>query len=153
MLIYHFGSAEKFWDAVMARTRKRDRSALTQAARTGRVPWLEDTWASLSSPHNLPFERLMFETYGHALRDRKRFRGFLSQVVDGWLDTVSHALGEQFELTPEQARVQARLRLAVMRGLLLDLLTTGDREGTTQALTLFAQRMRLAPRRKQSRSR
>jgi AcrR family transcriptional regulator len=153
MLIYHFGSAERFWDAVMARTRKRDRRALSEAAASGEVPLLEATWASLSSARNLPFARLMFETYGRALRDRKRFQPFLSQVVDGWIESVSDALEQQFRVGPQRARVEARLRLAVLRGLLLDLLTTGDREGTTEALESFAKRMRLQRRRTQSRSR
>jgi AcrR family transcriptional regulator len=147
MLIYHFGSAEEFWDAVIARLRKRDRSELRAATTGGRVPWIEETWAQMAAPANLPFLQLFFETYGHALRDRKRFKRFLSQVVDDWIDTLSAALHAQFQVTRAQARVQARLRTAVLRGLCLDLLTTGDRRGTQAALELFATQMRLARRR------
>jgi AcrR family transcriptional regulator len=146
MLIYHFGSAEDFWDAVVGRMRERDRHALREAARLGRVPLIEDTWARMSSRQNLPFGRLLFETYGHALRDPKRFRGFLSQAVDGSVEAIAAALHRQFRVTKSEARTQARLRLALLRGLLLDLLTTGDRAGTDAALSLFAARMRLAPR-------
>lgn len=147
MLIYHFGSAEEFWTAVMARLRARDRGALREAAARGRVPLIGQTWASLAAPSNLPMMRLFFETYGRALADRARFHDFLAEIVDGWLETVGDALATQYRLTPAQARVQARLRLAVLRGLLLDLLTTGDRAGTTAALALFARRARLTPRR------
>ena len=42
----------------------------------------------------------------------------------------------------EVARVHARLGLAVIRGLLLDLLATGDRAGTDAALDVFARRYR-----------
>ena len=38
------------------------------------------------------------------------------------------------------ARVHARLGLAVVRGLLLDLLATGDRAGVDAALEVFARR-------------
>ena len=38
------------------------------------------------------------------------------------------------------ARVHARLGLAVVRGLLLDLLATGDRAGVDAALEAFARR-------------
>jgi AcrR family transcriptional regulator len=148
MLIYHFGSAEEFWDAVIARMRKRERAELRAAAVSGRVPWIEETWAQMAAPANLPFLQLFFETYGHALRDRKRFKRFLDQVVDGWVDTLGSALHAQFEVTAAQARVQARLRTAVLRGLSLDLLTTGDRRGTQAALELFAKQMRLARRSK-----
>ncbi len=146
MLIYHFGSAEEFWDAVMARIWAHDRQLLTDLAALGQVPWIEETWAHATAPRNLQFSRLMFEVYGRALRDRKRFRGFLSRAVDDWVGSVADALHRQFELTPSEARLQARLRVAVLRGLLLDLVTTGDRDGTTQALHLFAKRMRLTPR-------
>ncbi len=37
------------------------------------------------------------------------------------------------------ARTQARLSLAVARGLLLDLLATGDRDGVTRAYERFLQ--------------
>jgi hypothetical protein len=37
------------------------------------------------------------------------------------------------------ARADARLGLAVVRGLLLDLLATGDRDGVTQAYERFLQ--------------
>jgi AcrR family transcriptional regulator len=147
MLIYHFGSAEEFWDAVIARMRKRDRRELRAAATSGQVPWIEETWSQMSAPANLPFLQLFFETYGHALRDRKRFKRFLAEAVDGWIETLSEALHAQFKVTRVEARVQARLRNAVLRGLCLDLLTTGDRRGTQAALELFAKQMRLKRRR------
>jgi hypothetical protein len=145
MLIYHFGSAEDFWNEVVARLQVRDHAALIRAARLGELPTLEETWAQLSSERYLPIARLVFELYGPALRDRKRFRGFLAQVLDGWLLAIAGALQKQYGLPAAQAKVQARMRLAVIRGLLLDLLTTGDRKGTTAALHLFADNTRFSP--------
>lgn len=46
------------------------------------------------------------------------------------------ALQERGE-DPERARAEARLALAVVRGLLLDLLATGDREGVDRAFQRF----------------
>lgn len=137
MLIYHFGSAEAFWAEVIGGLRFRERDALRASVATGRMPQLSETWKSLSAPKRLPRMQLLFETYGRALADRKRYASFLSEVVAVWLDTVGDALSEQTRLTKSQARLQARLRLAVLRGLSLDLLTTGDRAGTTAALHWF----------------
>ena len=56
-----------------------------------------------------------------------------------WLDTnvaVAAALG----VPADVARAHARLGLAVTRGLLLDLLATGDRAGVEAALEVFARR-------------
>jgi AcrR family transcriptional regulator len=153
MLIYHFGSAEEFWSAVLAGLRMRERLALSESAARGRFPTIRATWEGLAAPGNLPRMRLLFETYGRALAEPDRFRGFLATVVSDWLDTVGDALGKQYRVTPRQARLQARLRLAVLRGLVLDLLTTGDRAGTTAALRWFATRAGLPPRNASRRTR
>jgi AcrR family transcriptional regulator len=153
MLIYHFGSAEAFWTAVIGGLRFRERDALRASAASGRMPALRTTWANLSAPTSLPRMQLLFETYGRALADRARYKAFLSEVVDVWLDTVGDALHTQSRATKAHARLQARLRLAVLRGLSLDLLTTGDRAGTTAALKWFEARVRLQPRRAVKRKR
>jgi AcrR family transcriptional regulator len=155
MLIYHFGSAEDFWTAALTGLRTRERAELSRSAEHGRAPTIRQTWASLAAPSNLPRMQLFFATYGRALSEPERFRGFLDEVVTDWLDTVGDTLGKQHRVTRAHARLQARLRLAVLRGLCLDLLATGDRAGTTAALNWFATRAELAPRkvsRKRSRS-
>jgi len=86
--------------------------------------------------------RLVFQLYGEALQDERRFAGFLSEVVDGWLQAIAAALQKQLGLRRAEAQREARISLAVVRGLLLDLLTTGDRKGTTAALREFARRAR-----------
>lgn len=146
MLIYHFGSAEDFWTAALTGLRTRERAELSRSAERGRAPSIRQTWASLAAPSNLPRMQLFFATYGRALAEPERFRGFLDEVVTDWLDTVGDTLGKQHRVTRAHARLQARLRLAVLRGLCLDLLTTGDRAGTTAALNWFAARAELAPR-------
>jgi hypothetical protein len=57
--------------------------------------------------------------------------------VDSWLD-LNVELAARWDVPAERARTHARLGLAVIRGLLLDLLATGDRAGTDAALEEFA---------------
>ena len=147
MLSYYFGSSEGFWDAVLSRLRKGDQAALARRAAQGQLPSLEESWADISAEGKRPFFRLMFGVYGKALANPERFRDFLDQVVGSWLDVISQGLARQHGLTPDQARTEARLQLATLRGLLLDLLTTNDHAGTTAALELFARRMTLPPER------
>jgi len=151
MIIYHFGSAEAFWTEVIGGLRFREREALIASVDSGRMTPLHETWAALAAPRGLPRMQLLFETYGRALADRKRYAGFLEQVVDVWLDTVGDAFSAQHGLTKTEARLQARLRLAVLRGLSLDLLTTGDRAGTTAALEYFEKKMPIRVRTKTKR--
>ena len=143
MLIYHFGSAEAFWNAVLDELRVHDVRALAQAVDTGRLLTLEETWAALSSDRYLSLMRLVFQVYGQALSDRERHAAFLEHVVDDWLQAITRIVRKQYGLGPAAAKRKARIVLAVMRGLLLDLLTTGDREGTTAALHDFARSARL----------
>ena len=142
MLIHHFGSAAGFWDAVMQALQEHDLRTLLQTGEGGRLPVLEDTWARLSSPTSLSIFKVMFQLYGEALQDRKRYAAFLSQFVDGWLEAIARALEERHGLSRQDARLEARLSLALVRGLALDLLTTGDRKGTTEALHTYARRTR-----------
>jgi len=136
MLIYHFGSREGLLVAVTQAVEERERAALMES---GLTP--EDarrSWERLSDPALWPQERLFFELYTYALLGRPGTEGFLDGIVESWVAPVADALvkagaGEQ------TARADARLGLAVVRGLLLDLLATGDRAGVNDAYERFLQ--------------
>ncbi|MFB0620385.1 hypothetical protein [Streptomyces sp. AGS-58] len=70
------------------------------------------------------------------LRGRPGTAPFLEGFLDDWLDPLAAAevaAGED----PAVARVRARLGVATVRGLLLDLLATGDRAGVDAAMEEF----------------
>jgi len=85
-----------------------------------------------------PQERLFFELYSAALRGRPGTEGFLDGIVDSWVILIAGAL-VQAGADERTARADARLSVAVVRGLLLDLLATGDRAGVTEAYERFLQ--------------
>jgi len=61
---------------------------------------------------------------------------FLDGVIDDWLGPIEARLAQLG--VPEADRpAHARLGLAVARGLLLDLVTTGDREAVDAAMVKF----------------
>jgi hypothetical protein len=93
-------------------------------------------WRRLSAPELAPLERLFFEVYGQALQGRRYAVPLLDGIVDSWIDTAVTVLrGEG--LSERDARAEARLGLAVVRGLLLDLLATGDTGGVEDALERY----------------
>ncbi|GAA5234468.1 TetR/AcrR family transcriptional regulator [Verticiella sediminum] len=143
MLIYYFGSSDGFWQALLQRLRHQEqaKSIGWSGSTHGPAHGIEAAWARYAAPNYLPVMQLLFEVYGRAIRDRERFKPFLDEVVGTWTDTLTQTLQSRFGIEPAQARVRARLELATMRGLLLDLVTTGDREGTTEALRYFARLM------------
>ena len=83
-----------------------------------------------------PRERLFFEVYGQALQGRPHTRALLDEIVDAWLEPLV-AINRRMGISGADARAAARLGLAVTRGLLLDLLATGDREGADAAMEHF----------------
>jgi AcrR family transcriptional regulator len=136
MLNYHFGSREGLLVAVTAAVEEAERAALFNSDRIGASPLAgEDArrfWNRISDPEMWPQELLFFELYVHALRGRPGTEAFLANVVESWAKPIAAAMvkgGADERL----AAAEARLAVAVVRGLLLDLLATGDRVGVTKA--------------------
>jgi hypothetical protein len=94
-------------------------------------------WERLADPALWPVERLFFELYGQALQGRPGTVRVLEGVVDSWVD-LTVELAADWGVPAEVARTHARLGVAVVRGLLLDLLATGDRAGADAAVAAFA---------------
>ncbi len=94
-----------------------------------------------SAPKLRPQERLFFELYVHALLRRPGTEGFLDDIVESWVAPIA-AAAVATGVDRRTARADARLSLAVVRGLILDLLATGDRKGVTEA---FERYLDLAP--------
>ncbi len=134
MLIYHFGSREGLLIAVVREVERRQREM---------IPWESISpadarlmWERLIDPSLRSQERLFFEIYAHALLGRPGTEGFLEEALDGWIaPMVDSFISSGVE--PGEARDLSRLGVAVTRGLLLDLLATGDTAGVTRAYELF----------------
>jgi len=139
MLIYHFGSKEELFVAVvneMERRQLEQMTALDVDVDSDPGELVRRMWRRLSDPKMWPHERLFFEVYGQALQGRAGTTQLLDGIVESWLGPATE-IGQRQGLTKRVARAQARVGLAVMRGLLLDLLATGDRKGCNDAIEQF----------------
>ena len=125
VLLHHFGSKEQLLSAVLNRVRDRLRAVGRDAEATTPRAGLGAVWAWVSAPAQAPFLRLFFECYGLALRHPDRYGQFLDGVVQDWLDEPMAAVDD----------TSATIAIAVTRGLVLDLLTTGDRARVDAAMT------------------
>jgi AcrR family transcriptional regulator len=139
MLIYHFGSKEGLLVAVVQAVEAEQRAFLAALAADpaiGAAEAMRIMWRRLADPSLWPSERLFFEIYGQALQHRPGTEGFLDRVTEDWV-----ALAAEYSVRlggePKTARADARLSVAVGRGLLLDLLATGDRAATEEAFERF----------------
>jgi AcrR family transcriptional regulator len=122
MLLYDFGSKEQLVDEILAEIRRREAELLDADVRT-----LEDVWRWISAREREPFLRLFFEVYVDAIG-----RGEAAPLVREWLGHLRRSWGA--------SDAEATLAIAVVRGLLLDRLATGDRARTDAALRRFAER-------------
>jgi AcrR family transcriptional regulator len=140
MLIYHFGSMEQLLVEIVQAMEKQQRAAfadlLAELEDGPPIELLRAFWRRLADPALGPHERLFFELYGQALQGRPGSVALLDGIVSAWVEPMT-VLGVRHGLAPETARSQARLGLAVTRGLLLDLLATGDRAAVDEAAELF----------------
>ena len=135
MLIYHFGSREGLLVAIVREVERRTRRSLNSTGVLSRADALR-LWDQLADPGLRAQERLFFEIYSQALLARPGTEGFLEEAVEGWISPVAESITSA-GVDQDTARVLARLGLAVTRGLLLDLLASGDTVGATDAFELF----------------
>ena len=136
MLSHHFGSKEGLWLAIVNEVERRQRDAMAeladQQADSG-AELMRQWWQHISDPSLWPNERLFFEVYSQGLLGRSPAAELLEGIVDSWVAPAA-ALLVDMGVDADEAASLARLGLAVTRGLLLDLLATGDRDAVDAAM-------------------
>jgi AcrR family transcriptional regulator len=140
MLLYHFGSKDGLLLEVVREVEARTQARLAvvaEAADHQSDAVIRRMWSYLTDPELASFERLFFALYGRALQGDEAARPLLQGDIEQWLET-NVALSVEMGMPDDFVRTHARLRLAVTRGLLMDLLATGDRAGVDAALEAFA---------------
>lgn len=131
MLLHHFGSKDGLLLAIVDDVERRQMGLLPDLP-TDPADHFAAMWADVSRPELRRFERLFFECYARAANGEQPFARMVPGAVNDWL-----------ALTEGQAEpAAARLGLAVIRGLLLDLVATGDDAGVDAAARAFAQLLR-----------
>lgn len=152
LLVYHFGSKAELLAAVMEKVRSQFQtsfSASISASRPARADHPRPAsaghpmavfWESLSRPANLRYLRLLLEVQVLALQNPAQWGQYLEQTSSSWLDLIEAAMPPS-----KRRRALATLCAAVIDGLILELLSTGDRRRTTEALDQFFALLRQAP--------
>ncbi|HUO74336.1 MAG TPA: TetR/AcrR family transcriptional regulator [Solirubrobacteraceae bacterium] len=139
MLIHHFGSKARLWVEIVRAVEQRQRDTLADILPNPEEPLadaMRTWWKHISDPALWPNERLFFEVYGQALQGRPHTTELLDGIVDSWLDPIAE-LSVARGMPRPLARAHARLGIAVTRGLLLDLLATGNVAEVDAAMDAF----------------
>jgi AcrR family transcriptional regulator len=132
MLIYHFGSRDGLVGSIVETVEANQRQALTDLAATAEPGSPSDTirrtWASLTSPELRPFIQLFYEAVVYASRHGG------ASFTTPWLASGAAAAAH---LGLSDDPVGTRLGIAVMRGLLIDVITGDEPDDATAALERF----------------
>jgi AcrR family transcriptional regulator len=139
MLIFHFGSKEGLLVEVVRAVEAQQRALLDELRanpQLGPLDQMRALWQHLTSPALWPYERLFFEVYAQGLQGRAPAKRLLEGAIDAWLAPIADLLASQ-GMPWEEASAEARLAIAVTRGLLLDLLATGDVDAVDAAMDRF----------------
>jgi AcrR family transcriptional regulator len=136
-LVHRFGTKEQMLEAIQERLRERMFTAVQDLA--GERPDLpamaRAAWTRSSDPRQGAEFRLFFAVYGRALQAPQQFAEFLEHVVTDWMNALRDAQGPDIDAAT--AARTATLVIATTRGLLLDLLATGDRDRVQDAAESF----------------
>jgi AcrR family transcriptional regulator len=131
MLLYFFGSKEELLREVHGHARRIQLELLadTLYGHATRVEAMRALWDWVSDPAHHDLVRFFFESYARSLHDRGgAWSGFGERSVREWLPPMRTAM--------DCTDAEASLLLAVVRGLLLDLLATGDKQRVDAAFAL-----------------
>ncbi len=140
VLLFLFGSKDDLVRALLARARSDEvlllaRLRLTPGDEpTGLAGAAAELWSWLSAEDHRALLTLWVEGYARSLTDPAGpWSGFAAATVRDWLAVLSAAQHRAERPTPA-GEARRTLVLAVLRGLLIDLLATGDLARTTAAV-------------------
>ncbi|GAA3835567.1 helix-turn-helix domain-containing protein [Nocardioides panacisoli] len=144
MLIYHFGSREGLLAEVTREVEARQRALMQQTYDAGLSPsaaaaqyWEQTVEATLR------YGPLFFELAAHAAQGREHAASLRAELIAAWLPPLAD-LCRAIGIREDQVEPHARLALGAARGLLLDLLVTGDREQVARSAELLTRLLLLS---------
>lgn len=141
MLIYHFGGYDGLIAAVVGEVEARQQEALAALGAMPQLSLAELSWAfwkRLSAPGLATVERLFFVLDARLLEAGRTEEA--TRLSTGWHEQAATLLVAR-GVSRGRARRLARLGTAVTRGLLLDLLATGDRRAVDAAARTYIDAM------------
>lgn len=133
MLLYHFGTRDELFRAVLRRAREMHLASFGEPLRV--VPGesythtLAAAWVGMTEPEGQSFLRMF--TQLPEQRENSLWPGFRARATNDWLPLLAQGLST-IDPPPSETLV-----LAVIRGLIMDLDATADFRRVDQAFTKF----------------
>jgi AcrR family transcriptional regulator len=134
ILLYHFGTSSELLREVLAEIRRPVIEAARGALRQPGADPIATAWEILSG--KLPVTRVLLEVQMLSAVDES-YREIAQDYMEAYLPVVEEAIAPEIE--GRRRKDAAALVLAVIRGLLLDVRSTGELERAWRAFELFAE--------------
>ena len=136
MLLYHFGSREGLLAAIVAAIEAAQRAVMVAMAEQAKTPreLMLGLWEQLSREELRPFVKLFFEVFGLVAQGAPGTEGLRETLTQPWLTDaaeVAKVIGVDSDLA------ELRVGVAVIRGLLLDLVAGADYTDVDEAYRRF----------------
>ena len=144
MLVHYFGSKERLLSEALALVRTRRLAQLAPARAmpiTSFDQVFREAWKRLASTEFRRYFLLNHELLALAIRDPRRFRSYLQATTEEWRTGLAASLAAQ-GFSSDEATAVSTMYMAALRGLVLDLAVTRDRERVDRALELVAEKLK-----------
>jgi AcrR family transcriptional regulator len=126
-LRHHFGSKDELVAEIVEHLLERTLTPRGDYSDVNSASPLRALWSGWTSPEGERDIRLFIEVLGQSLFEGSGYRPAVTHSIEHRLDLIAANL-TSLGCREDEARVFATLLLAVLRGLIMDLLVTGDRE-------------------------
>jgi AcrR family transcriptional regulator len=142
MLNYHFGSREGLLAAVVEAVERAEQDALVEMADAHADPFEAGAafWVRVADRAEV-FAPLFFELSTHAMRGRPHAEPLRLWLGTGWVEALRDGY-RRLGVDDARAQVHAEPSLAMARGLLFELATTGDRAAVDAAMAAWTAMVR-----------
>src|SRR5215510_8373962 len=134
ILMFHFRSKEGLLQEVLEELQSRLQASFVAMAGSGRrgMQPMKRFWLWATRAENYPYLRLMYEAQIVAIQNPSVYGRYLKRSSADWQAISLQAMSESVRSGP-----MATLCIAVFDGLMLELMSTGNRRNTTRALDHF----------------
>lgn len=140
MLLYHFHTRDELLRAILRRARRRQLDSFGDLLRVrpdeAYTVTLARAWSSMTGPGGRPYLRMFTQLRENA--EQSLWPGFRRLSTTDWLEPLQQGLASIGR--PESATIV----LAVIRGLLMDLDSTSDRDRADAAFAELLQMLEIA---------
>jgi AcrR family transcriptional regulator len=128
MLCYHFGSRDGLLDAVLQALRVEEQAQLLeQAGEWDRVDAVRALWSFYADPANRQRLTTFFYVFGLAAQEPGSYAAFLGSL-DNWATLLADLGAREEGFDPLQARREADMVVATIRGLFMQLVGGADQQ-------------------------